>query len=142
MWNIKTNLIIIICLCFHLSCRKSEMPRTALSYTKEMAGNHKWVGTIYNYRDSSLHDTTFDALVYAFDDTTVAFDKTLRPDIDFLKYIKNDNINACNIYTYYRVRYINPTQAISDTIKYYYKINKITYISYYPIENILNVHTP
>lgn len=134
--------IIISCVTFHSSCRKRETSHAPLSYTKQMAGKHMWVGSIYNYKDSSLHDTTFEAIIYSFDDSTIAYDKTIRPNIEFLTYIKNDAVNMCNIYAYYRVVYTNPSQAISDTVKYYYISNKITYYSDNPqIRNILKVHT-
>ncbi len=124
-----TSFLITVCFFYCLSCRKSETPRTPVSYTKKMSGQHTWVGEMYS-SNVGVHDTMFDASIYVLDDTTVVFDRKIRIEPISLYYCGSDVNSKCNIYSYYEItNFKNPVQGVSDTLKYYYESNKIAYYS-------------
>lgn len=95
-----------------------------------MAGSHRWAGEMYNSSFILVSDTLIDASIYILDDTTVVFDRKIRPEQISLYYKGTDLANKCNVYSYFKItNFTNPVQYVSDTLKYYYEHNKITYFS-------------
>lgn len=136
--------LLITCVCITLLCCKKTEP-SPTSYTKQMAGNHKWVGTFRDF-NSSVRDTVFEGIITVISDNAVRFEASAISPIRTLLYIDKKYKFNENIYAYFEISMAGTEVTTrTDTLKYNYVNNTISYYARKRINNnskILDVYTP
>jgi hypothetical protein len=122
-------LFIILCLCFH-ACRKApaKPEPNPLTYTKNMAGTRKWIGT------TNIDWVTSDYSTYAtltvVNDSTVIFDTT--PLFRYkLKYVYHNKGSSKLVYVYdSRGGVRTPMIGVLDSLIYCYADSSMRFYHY------------
>lgn len=145
--KINTNYFAFLFPCVFITlpcCKKTEPSPT--SYTKNLAGNHKWIGTVLKFNSNTPFDTTFEATITILNDNAVRFEDSLVSPTQILLYIDKKYRFNENIYVYFNLSIVGTKVTVrTDTLKYNYKNNTINFYSKNEIgwnSRIVDVHTP